>query len=126
IPVINAAFSRGYANELAFKATIWKPPARNVERDASPTVSMTEPVNGARANDNDSTVNTIIRPTGRGLSAANLSAAHPQKKYPTPQKNGGNDVTTIHNSELCATPSARLKYAGKIIRIGPGEIHVSA
>src|SRR5437016_5961015 len=80
MPVMSAAFSRGYVNELAFSATIWNPPARKVENDTRRTASITELTSGVRPKDSERTVSRTISPTGRGFVAAYLSAAHPQKK----------------------------------------------
>ncbi|MNC87547.1 hypothetical protein D3C83_32790 [compost metagenome] len=67
-----------------------------------------------------STVSRANMPTGRRSLVANLSAAQPPTKYPSPQNAGG--IQKIDARSACATPSPRCRYVGIRFRIGPGAI----
>src|SRR5688572_1015552 len=80
IPDIIAACSRGNAYDPTFSATIWKPPPMNVEKEINAIAAGTEVVHVVIPSVRDAIVSRRNMPIGRGLLAANLSAAQPQKK----------------------------------------------
>ena len=68
MPVIIAACSRGNEYEAAFKATIWNPPAMNVDQDIIAIVIAIERVPLVAPRTSANAVRMIKSPAGRLLS----------------------------------------------------------
>jgi hypothetical protein len=102
-----AACSRGNEYEPTFIASIWKQPPTKHAHDIIAIATPTDAASGVKPKGSEQATNSRNMPTGRRLSAANRSAAHPPTKYPTPQASGG--IQKMVARSACATPSPRVR-----------------